>query len=116
MTHAPRLRLAILVTALALIASVTPSGAWARQSMSFTPGDRTRAHAASSHRWAARHTRHPAHVARSRGHGDRRRTAADGDEGSAAVAVPGAGFTMENGVLTYPAPARFQPKNLKHNQ
>ncbi len=24
----------------------------------------------------------------------------------------GSGFTLENGVLTYPAPARFQPKNL----
>lgn len=25
---------------------------------------------------------------------------------------PGSGFKLENGVLTYPAPARFQPKNL----
>lgn len=25
---------------------------------------------------------------------------------------PGSGFTYENGVLTYPAPARFQPRNL----
>ncbi len=28
------------------------------------------------------------------------------------VPPPGSGFKLEDGVLTYPAPARFQPKNL----
>ena len=34
------------------------------------------------------------------------------DEAAATKAVP-PGFKMEDGVLTYPAPARFQPQNLK---
>ena len=34
------------------------------------------------------------------------------DRAVPASAPPGSGFTYENGVLTYPAPARFQPKNL----
>ena len=90
-----------------------------RHAMSFSPGDRSRPHAGHagqrrragrSHGRAVRHghgrVRVRAHAATSQ--------PAGGDEGDAAKAVPGKGFTMENGVLTYPAPARFQPKNLPH--
>lgn len=41
-----------------------------------------------------------------------RRSRGEDEGGDAAKAVPGKGFTLENGILTYPAPARFQPKNL----
>ncbi len=40
------------------------------------------------------------------------RRATPSDSAAPANAPPGSGFTYENGVLTYPAPARFQPKNL----
>jgi hypothetical protein len=40
------------------------------------------------------------------------RGAPPSDRAAPANAPPGSGFTYENGVLTYPAPARFQPKNL----
>ena len=36
----------------------------------------------------------------------------DGDPPPSAPPPPGSGFKLEDGVLTYPAPARFQPKNL----
>lgn len=34
------------------------------------------------------------------------------EEGAVAPAKPGSGFTLEDGVLTFPAPARYDPKNL----
>lgn len=38
--------------------------------------------------------------------------AAEKDLPPSPVPPPGSGFKLEDGVLTYPAPARFQPKNL----
>lgn len=37
-----------------------------------------------------------------------------GDDAAGPPPRAGEGFTVIDGVLTYPAPARFQPKNLKH--
>lgn len=83
----------------------------ASQTMSFVPGDRSPILPASFHprRSGSRFHRR---AFQARGRGAPGRNQAD-DEPSAA-APPGSGFKMEDGVLTYPAPARFQPKNLKH--
>ncbi|MBE7220294.1 MAG: hypothetical protein INR64_17630 [Caulobacteraceae bacterium] len=102
-----------------------PAEARGRHSMSFSPGDRSRPHAVHGgyHRRGGRSHGRSARHGHGRGrfhavpkHGAPAQPAARGgdDEGDAAKAVPGKGFTMENGVLTYPAPARFQPKNLPH--
>lgn len=94
-----------------------------RHAMSFSPGDRSRPHAGHGgqrRRVGRSHSRGTRHGhGRLRGHAHATPAASQpvaggGDEGDAAKAVPGKGFTMENGVLTYPAPARFQPKNLPH--
>ena len=105
-----RMLLAIMLGALVFTSSPVDAArlrrGGARQTMSFVPGDRSRqTRAERSHRSAGR----AAHAPRGRtGHGRR------GEEGGgAAKASPGAGFTMMDGVLTYPAPARFQPKVLK---
>ena len=103
------------------IAVATAGNAFARHRMSFTPGShhggygghRGRSRGASRPSRHARGRTAPArHIATRGGH-----ASDDGNsEGSGAiVSRPGGGFTLEDGVLTYPAPARFQPKNLKHN-
>lgn len=78
------------------------------QTMSFVPGDKSPIQATSYRTRGARFHRRSSS---SRG-GNRGRSQADEEPSSAAP--PGSGFKMEDGVLTYPAPARFQPKNLKH--
>lgn len=86
---------------------------WARQSMSFVPGHHARARAAAHHARHVQRSRHAFHAARHTTGRRARHEPEAADEGSAAKAVPGPGFTMQDGVLTYPAPARFQPGNLK---
>ncbi len=51
-------------------------------------------------------------VARAGAGGRVRRGAAAPEPPPGAPPPPGSGFKLEDGVLTYPAPARFQPKNL----
>lgn len=91
-----------------LLLSADPASA--RHRMSFTPGGH--GHVVASHRGFSRSARHrlgrSPHFAGGRGLGR-----APADDEPAAAAQPGSGFKMEDGVLTYPAPARFQPKNLK---
>ncbi|MDX7950938.1 hypothetical protein P7D22_07065 [Lichenihabitans sp. Uapishka_5] len=103
------------------LAAFQPTAASARQSLSFTPGQHDRSHGVQ-----AEHSRHrvrsvrphvrsgvaraPGGAARGRAVASQRETV---DDGPAAKAVPGKGFSMENGVLTYPAPARFQTKALR---
>ena len=96
------------------------SDAMARQAMSFSPGDHARSRGAhvSRHGHAGRShgaSRHGRGRPRAIAHAPARKgyAARGDDEGDAAKAVPGKGFTMENGILTYPAPARFQPRNLR---
>lgn len=80
----------------------------ASQTMSFVPGDKSPILSTS---YGARGSRFSRRSFRSRG-GSKGRSQTDEEPSSAAP--PGSGFKMEDGVLTYPAPARFQPKNLKH--
>jgi hypothetical protein len=89
----------------------------ARQRLAFTPGHHGRSYAVARPRarwhWTrhaqryapTRHASHPAPAHPAQAHPN-----ADTAEGR-----PGGGFTMQDGVLTYPAPARFQPKNFKRN-
>lgn len=106
----------ILVIA-TLLAMMEP--ALARVRMSFAPGRhgyavsyRHRSYRPAYHGWRGRHrasavSRHaPVRTRAGRSSGP--------DEAPSAAPPPGSGFKMEDGVLTYPAPARFQPKNLKH--
>ena len=68
----------------------SPTPAWARHSMSFTPGERIRMHAVAGHRRVARRARHASRApSRSARHASS---------------------------LTYPAPARFQPQNLRRSK
>lgn len=111
------LRCVIVGLSLGLMAiGFHPAEALARQSMSFSPGNHARPSGARALRHArvgrGRATRRRAQV-RSRPTGHLTRRSGGADEGDAARAVPGKGFTLENGILTYPAPARFQPRNLK---
>ena len=101
------LRPALLILAALAGVLLVDGPAAARQRMSFMPGH--------SHGYAAAHRRssHPTWRKRYRvlpSRGARRRAPAA--EMPAGTVPPG--FKMEDGVLTYPAPARFQPKNLKH--
>ncbi len=104
---------AAMVALAGLLFAVEPS--LARVRMSFVPG---RYH----HSYGGRHHSYTRHYHRARSsrhhassHGGRHGASRSaGDEGPAASAPAGSGFKMEDGVLTYPAPARFQPKNLKH--
>ena len=88
--------------------------AWARVRMSFIPGRHGYA-VAYPHRGYGRHSSYR----RGRGlgyasSGHASRSQSGPEEAPAPAAPPGSGFKMEDGVLTYPAPERFQPKNLKH--
>jgi hypothetical protein len=81
--------------------------------MSFVPGSRGHFRAVSHrHHGGGRSHRHwhgsSRHARPSPRHGSER------EGGEAAEAKPGGGFKVIDGVLTYPAPARFQPKNLPH--
>ena len=112
------LRCVIVGLALGLMAiGFHPVDAFARQSMSFSPGNHARPHSARVSRHArvgrGRATTRRRAQMRSRPTGHLTRGSGGADEGDAARAVPGKGFTLENGILTYPAPARFQPRNLK---
>jgi hypothetical protein len=108
-------RVLILGTALAALL-LLESPAMARHRMSFVPGRHGHAVAAHWHRqwrphrvWHGRATARHAAV--------RRAPVRSGRPSESSVPVappPGSGFKMEDGVLTYPAPARFQPQNLKH--
>ena len=79
--------------------------AFARQRMSFQPG---------RHNYEQTSFRRPRHRIRSGRHHGRAAVSRRGHAASPAepARVP-PGFKMEDGVLTYPAPARFQPQNLK---
>ena len=112
------LRCVIIGLALGLMAvGFHPVDAVARQSMSFSPGNNARPVGARVSRHAragrGRVTSRRRGQVRSRPTGHVTRGSGGADEGDAARAVPGKGFTLENGILTYPAPARFQPQNLK---
>ena len=93
---------AVLATLGVVLMSIPPSVA--RQRMSFVPGHDSGFTASlrrqSRARWRKRYEAVP--VAR-------QRVPQEGDT----AGKPGQGFTMVDGVLTYPAPARFQPKNMK---
>ena len=105
---------ALIVLAWSQLMGADPAAA--RQTMSFVPGGRGRlaVHSGYHGQRYARHRATYGHQAR-RGGRVRQATPHGGEDGGdTAKAVPGAGFTMQDGVLTYPAPARFQPKNLKH--
>ncbi len=107
-------RLLILGTALAALL-LADSAAMARHRMSFVPGRHGHGYAAVAGpprcpRAGAAIDRRAMWLAR---HGPARR-GGGADEGTNVPPPPGSGFKMEDGVLTYPAPARFQPKNLKH--
>lgn len=80
----------------------------ASQTMSFVPGEKAPIFATS---YRARGSHFHRRSFQARGRAPSRNQA---DEEPSAAAPPGSGFKMEDGVLTYPAPARFQPKNLKH--
>lgn len=104
--------MAILLALAGLLAVGEPVSARVR--MSFMPG-RHGYTVAHQHRGYGHHFAY--------GRGRRRSYAPNGrasrsrsgpDEAPAPAAPPGSGFKMEDGVLTYPAPARFQPQNLKH--
>jgi hypothetical protein len=124
-----RMRVAALAAAVmvAVMAVWGPTAeAAGRHRMSFTPGDRGRP---SLHHRAGRSAGHRAFRGRHAVHGHRavrghhasghraetHRVETHRETENAAKAVPGAGFKLEDGVLTYPAPARFQPKNLPHH-
>ena len=82
----------------------------ARQTMTFIPGDRSRL------LFPRLGTRTPAiHPIKRRPFERYAHRHSGQDDGGrpATSAPPGSGFKMEDGVLTYPAPARFQPKILK---
>ncbi len=104
-----RLAMSLLLGVLVLVSSPVDAARLRRgaprQTMSFVPGDRSKP-AQMTHRRVATRPVRPmrSRTARGRDTGD--------EGGDAAAAKPGAGFTMMDGVLTYPAPARFQPKVL----
>ena len=96
-------RIAVLLATLGVV-PMSSAPTLARQRMSFVPGHysgytasiRRQSHATWRKRFQA--TRAP------------RERASPKDT---TAGKPGQGFTMVDGVLTYPAPARFQPRNLK---
>lgn len=104
-----RRALATVVALIGLVALIEP--AQARHRLSFVPGHH--GGAAAYRHFGARHA--GGGRGRQRGYFRRRGAPSAGaDEGATAPPPPGSGFKMEDGVLTYPAPARFQPQNLKH--
>ena len=98
--------------------SVTPARAGAGKKLSFVPRPLTgpaeapRELVVRGSRQAAAGRSLPVAV----GHGRTQRpvpaTGAGRAPGPSAPPPPGSGFKMEDGVLTFPAPARFSPKNL----
>jgi hypothetical protein len=115
--------LAVCVLAWAMVIGAAPPSpveAAGRHRMSFVPGERSRPakrmHHGSGRGRVVRHgyrhgTRHATHGRRSQ-RAAARHASQGGDR--EIRAAPGGGFTLQDGVLTYPAPARFQPRNLPH--
>ena len=104
----------VLMFAVLSLCLVWADAASARQRMSFTPGARARHHGYSHRGHRARHHGTSRSSRRHTSAPRRAPRASAKEEGSATTAgKAGGGFTMQDGVLTYPAPARFQPKNLK---
>jgi hypothetical protein len=111
-----RLRRALSAFLVLLSLSAAAEPALARVRMSFYPGRHGHAVAryhtyARGHRFRYGGRRSHRHVFVGRHPSTVRPNA---EEGAAKAPTPGSGFKMEDGVLTYPAPARFQPQNLKH--
>ncbi|MCW6508072.1 hypothetical protein [Lichenifustis flavocetrariae] len=109
----PMLRLALFVS-MASLSGWRGAGATAlaagRQTMTFIPGDRSRPATLVTPGSGRRASAAPVHAPAK---GRIARRSQEGDETPAATARPGQGFTLEDGVLTYPAPARFQPQKQK---